>query len=70
MMVVILKDHLLFLVLQQIQKALEVLILLRKSLEMGQTCIITNAQEGWVESSSEVFMPRLFNEILMAEDDL
>ncbi len=38
--------------------------LLKKSLSIGKTFIITNAGEGWVENSSAKFMPKLYKEII------
>jgi len=37
--------------------------LLEKSVESGQVFIITNAEEGWVQYSAQVFMPKTWNVI-------
>jgi len=38
----------------------EVVILLTKACRLGRTYIITNASEGWVESSAQKFMPSVY----------
>jgi hypothetical protein len=42
-----------------------VIQLLRKSVMIGPTFIITNASHGWVELSSAKFFPNLYKEIIM-----
>lgn len=39
--------------------------LLRKSVSMGKTYIITNAGQGWVELSAGRYLPKLYKEIIM-----
>ena len=38
--------------------------LLKKSMSIGPTFIITNAGNGWVELSSMRFLPRLYRELI------
>ena len=42
-----------------------VIKVLRKSVQMGPTYIITNAGQGWVELSSGRFLPKLYKELIM-----
>ena len=42
-----------------------VIKLLKKSVQMGPTYIITNAGQGWVELSSGRFLPKLYKELIM-----
>jgi hypothetical protein len=42
----------------------QVIKLMKKSIQVGQTFIITNAGQGWVELSSLRFLPRLHSEII------
>lgn len=39
--------------------------LLKKSAKVGQTYIITNAGQGWVELSSNRYLPKLYKEVIM-----
>jgi hypothetical protein len=43
---------------------IEVIRLLKKSMSCGETFIITNAGQGWVELSSMRFLPRLYKELI------
>ena len=43
---------------------MQVISLLKKAVEYGQTFIITNAGQGWVELSSLRFLPKLYKEII------
>jgi len=38
---------------------------LKKSVSLGPTYIITNAGQGWVELSSGRFLPKLYKELIM-----
>jgi len=46
----------------------QVIKLLKKSLSVGPTMIITNAGTGWVELSSLRFLPRLYKELIHNAD--
>lgn len=48
----------------------QVIHLLKRSVQVAQTFIITNAGQGWVELSSMRFLPKLYKEIIEVCDDL